>query len=395
MSNNKKQVTNKTAIKVDINGVVLSTEVKSVSIRFREICDYFNKDFPVRIMEVDSPLTETFKILNTKTKLYNDRPMYDVNILSLPVKTTGAQNKSMSDGQFKAILRDNDSSNLFTEVYNMESRLYAREQGEMKNKLVFYLFRENELRFNLGGKINFVTGNSTLSNLVLLGATLSNPDLHLCFSKFDANPQTGMFIVPPISYTDYIDLLDKEFGLYKTKYMSFVEHNVYFLLNRDNDINLNSKSMMYTLVLDVARGADISTDRYVRKLNDKTYQLSIEANKVKVYRSNDYFSNSLKYILPNGKVILDDIGVSRNYDTIIKLTNVEPISKLKSPEYEMCEIDIMDASLNFITPVSKFSITDAMGKRRIYRVCYKETDIVSNYVNRMKIKGFRLIDKNN
>lgn len=391
----KKQATNKTSIKIDINGVKLSTEEKSVRIRFREISDYWNRDFPVRILEVDAPLTETFKLLNMKCNSYNGRRMYDINVLSLPTQTTGSQFKTMGDGQYKAVMRDNDSSNLFSEVYDMESRVYEREQGEMRNKLIFYLYRENELRFNMDGAINFVSENPSLSNLCLMGVTLSNPKSLICMSRLDHNPSTGMFIMSPINFTDYIDLLDKEFGLYKTKYMSFVEHNIYFLLNRDNNINLMNKDLSYSITFDVARGADSQTVRYLRKLDDKNYQISVEASRVKIYRdSNVTFTNSLKYIYPNGTCDLDDIGLSRNYDTIIKLTNVTPIRRLKSPEYEICEVELIDVSLNFLTPVSTFSITDAMGKRRMYRICYKETDIVSNYSNRLKIKGFRLIEEN-
>lgn len=386
------QSTNKTEIKLDINGIKFDSKINGTSIKYTEICDYWNRDFPIRVLEIACPVELTFRILNMKVEECNGKPMYDINILSKPIMDRGVQIKTLNDGKFKAVLRQNDNENDFKDAFDARSRLYEHEQGGIKTELTFFLYREEELRFNMGGNINFITPNSTLSSLYLLGFTKGNPGLKTCVSKFDHNPSTGLFVVPPASFTDYVDLLDKEFGYFKTERMSFVEHNIFFLLNRDNDIRVSYPKLEYKLNILIPKSPKDRVDRFVKRLDERNFEISVEKNAVKIYRdSKSNFSNSIKYSYPNGKSELQDLGVGRNFDTVIKLTNVKPVDKLKNSEYEICELELQDSGLNFLTPLSTFSVMDAMGRRRIYRVCYKESRILSGVSNTMKLKGFRLL----
>lgn len=386
------QAVNRYTMTVDINGFKYSHET-GVKMSYQEIADYWSNKYPVRILTIDVPFVDIQGIVHSKKTVVNNREMYDINIMVKPLDNASFQNKPFVDGMFKAILRDGDFDNDFTDSINAEDggRMASREQGVMMVPMVFYLYKMEELKYSQV-EINLVINNPTLSQAWLSGFSLANPNLKTVVSKFDHNPNMGILVIPPTGYPDYLSYLEDEVGFYDTDYMDFVEHGVYFLLNKKNKVNCSAPDLEYKLVFTVGRSVVDRVDQYVRKLDEKNYELSVGAKDMKITISNNKsFGQSIKYIPPSGAGNLSDRGLSRNYDVVYKTTEIPHIKRLENPIYEFIEINMNNNSVNFITPLTVFTIQDSTGRPRIYRVCGKYTTIQAGQYSSTKIKGFRLL----
>lgn len=380
-------------ITVDVSGLKFSSIDNATRIEYREISDYWKANFPTRTITINVPYGVVQKILCSKDKSdMNGIKVYDMNILVAPKASSAFKNKAFNDGMFKAILQQNDTENDFNESMNESSRFLDREQGETRVPLTFVLYRESELKYSQNFKINAVMPNPKLSDIFMWALNKSNPTLKCCASKFETNPSMGLMVLPSRSFPDMIQMLDLEVGFFKTNPIQFIDHNVFFFLNRENNANVTNAKLSYTITVDISRSNDASTPKYIRKLDDQNYQMSISSSDISISISNsNSFGNSKKWIFPNGTTITQENSFSRNVDTIKKLTNVQPVLKLQAPVYEFADINLSDNSLNFITPLTTIRIMDAMGKPRVYRIARSELSVISGYTSSVVVRGFRII----
>lgn len=380
-------------ITVDVSGLKFSSVDNATRIEYREISDYWKANFPTRTITINVPYGVVQKILCSKDKSdMNGIKVYDMNILVVPKASSAFKNKAFNDGMFKAILQQNDTENDFNESMNESSRFLDREQGETRVPLTFVLYRESELKYSQNFKINAVMPNPKLSDIFMWALNKSNPTLKCCASKFETNPSMGLMVLPSRSFPDMIQMLDLEVGFFKTNPIQFIDHNVFFFLNRENNANVTNAKLSYTITVDISRSNDASTPKYIRKLDDQNYQMSISSSDISISISNsNSFGNSKKWIFPNGTTITQENSFSRNVDTIKKLTNVQPVLKLQAPVYEFADINLSDNSLNFITPLTTIRIMDAMGKPRVYRIARSELSVISGYTSSVVVRGFRII----
>lgn len=380
-------------ITVDVSGLKFSSIDNATRIEYREISDYWKANFPTRTITINVPYGVVQKILCSKDKSdMNGIKVYDMNILVAPKASSAFKNKAFNDGMFKAILQQNDTENDFNESMNESSRFLDREQGETRVPLTFVLYRESELKYSQNFKINAVMPNPKLSDIFMWALNKSNPTLKCCASKFETNPSMGLMVLPSRSFPDMIQMLDLEVGFFKTNPIQFIDHNVFFFLNRENNANVTNAKLSYTITVDISRSNDASTPKYIRKLDDQNYQMSISSSDINISISNsNSFGNSKKWIFPNGTTITQENSFSRNVDTIKKLTNVQPVLKLQAPVYEFADINLSDNSLNFITPLTTIRIMDAMGKPRVYRIARSELSVISGYTSSVVVRGFRII----
>ncbi len=380
-------------ITVDVSGLKFSSVDNATRIEYREVSDYWRANFPTRTITINVPYGVVQKILCSKDKSdMNGIKVYDMNILVAPKASSAFKNKAFNDGMFKAILQQNDTENDFNESMNESSRFLDREQGETRVPLTFVLYRESELKYSQNFKINAVMPNPKLSDIFMWALNKSNPTLKCCASKFETNPSMGLMVLPSRSFPDMIQMLDLEVGFFKTNPIQFIDHNVFFFLNRENNANVTNAKLSYTITVDISRSNDVSTPKYIRKLDDQNYQMSISSSDISISISNsNSFGNSKKWIFPNGTTITQENSFSRNVDTIKKLTNVQPVLKLQAPVYEFADINLSDNSLNFITPLTTIRIMDAMGKPRVYRIARSELSVISGYTSSVVVRGFRII----
>lgn len=381
---------NRYTMTVDINGFKYLHEA-GTRMEYTEVSDYWNNSYPVRILKIEIPYTDVQAIVHSQKKNVYNRPMYDINIMVKPMDKDGFQNKPFVDGVFKAIMKDGDYTNDINEELKPNSRMVEREVGEVEIEMVFYLYKEEELKYSQG-EINFVMNNPTLSQAWLSGFSMSNPGMKAICSKFEHNPPMGMLVIPPSGYPDFMQFLDDEAGFFSTPYMDFIECGVYFLLNRDNDVQCKCKQLEYMITFTVGRNPSKMVDKFIRKLDEYNYEMSVGAPDLKITVSNSKsFGRSVKFIPPSGQGQRSDRGLSRNYDVVFKTTEVPHIMMMENPVYENIEINLNNNSVNFVTPLTKFSIMDSVGKPRIYRVSGKQTTVVAGQYSMTKLKGFRLV----
>lgn len=393
--NQKPQEVNRHRINVDINGTILNQDL-GCRITYSEIADYWNMDFPARILEISCPYQFTQIILNKKVELVNGRQMYDINLLVIPVESGGFKNKAINDGAFKAILKENDGFNKFEEELTPDNRILEEKGGVTKGSLRFYLYREEELQYSQTKNINFLKNNPTLSECFLTAFNVSNPTLKAVVSRFDHDPTLGMYLIPPMGFVDVMDVLENDVGFYRTELMDFIEHGVYFLLNRENEFNVSNQSLEFFFNINVARSYSDRTDKYIKKINERTYETSTPSSSVDIRISNSKsFNTSVNFITPSGVEYFHERGLSRNIDTVRKLSEVEPIKKIPNPIYELVTINLTDSCVNWITPLTKLVILDTLGNPRTYRMCKKTIKVDSGFSTESELVGFRLIENGN
>lgn len=392
-NDNPIQSVNRYTMTVDINGFKYNHD-DGTRITYQEISDYWNNKYPVRILTIEVPFTDIQSIVHSEKTIINNREMYDININVNPLDGVSFQNKPFVDGMFKAILRDGDFTNDFNDSLKAESqggRMVTREIGIMEVPMVFYLYKPDELKYSQG-EINLVMNNPTLSQAWLSGFSMANPNLKAIVSKFDHNPNMGMLVIPPSGYPDYLSYLDDEVGFYDTDFMDYIEHGIYFLLNKKNEYNCKYTNLEYKITMTVGRSLTDRTDQYIKKIDELNYEMSVSASDLNISISNNKsFGQSVKYVPPSGKGDISDRGLSRNYDVVYKTTEIPHIKKLENPIYEFIEINMNNNSVNFVTPLTTFYIQDSTGRPRRYRTYSKYTTVQAGQYSTTKLKGFRLL----
>lgn len=385
-------IDNRYTMTIDINGFKYDNQ-DGVYMNYQEITDYLNNKHPVRILTIEIPYVDVHSMLFTEKNDHNGVKLYDINIMAKPLDEEGFQNKPIVDGKFKALLRDGDVKNDINESLQDDNRFTEREQGVYQVPLVFYLFREEELNFNQQS-INMIVNNPTLSQLWLAGFHMANPNFKVIVSKFEHNPNLGEIIVTPTSYEVFLDYLDKEFGLYSTDYMEFVEHGIYFLLNKNNKINVNCEDLEFTLRVFIGRKKSDRMDKIITKVDDYNYEVVTSVSDVKFTIENPKaFNRSITYFKPSGVPEYIVKSLSRISDVVYKTTEVQHLLQLKNPIYEKIEITLDGESLNFITPLTKLKVNDSSGLSREYRMAGKNIVLRAGQYSSTKIIGFRLVEE--
>lgn len=395
-SENIRSLVNRYTLTVDINGFKYIGK-EGTRIEYIELTDYDKNIYPVRVLTIHIPYVDVHAILHGEKTVSNGRTLYDINLLAQPLDNQAFQNKPFVDGKFKAILRDGDVDNDITESLSDDSRYVQKEQEEYEIPLTFYLYRQEELLYNQS-TINLIVNNPSLSGLWMNGFHMANPKLKAVVSKFDHNPVgLGMMVIPSMDYKQFLSYLEMEFGLYKTDYMEFIEHGIYFLLNKSNNVNVKYKELEYKINVNVSRSLNPKdrTDEFINKINDQAYELNVGIKDVKFTIENKKsFGTSVTYIKPSGRSSLNNRGLSRNSDTVYKTTEIDHIEKLENTIYEKCTINIHNNSLAFITPLSQISINNSGGVRNNYRLYSKYLKLVSGQYTESNLTCFRLIEEN-
>lgn len=386
------RVVNRYSLMVDISGFKYNHTADKTPIQYMEINDYWNNKYPARVLTIYVPFPDVQGIVHSEKVVVNNREMYPINVQVSPMDSEGFLNKPFVDGSFKAILRNGDFENTFEDMITGQDggRLSSRELGQSRIPLTFYLYKDDELSYSQRD-INLVMNNPTLTQAWFNGFHKSNPKLSSIVSQFDHNPNMGMLVIPPSGYPDFLEYLDDEVGFYRTGYIDYVAHGIYFLLNKDNDFKCSCPDLEYKITLTVGRSLHTNVGKYVRKLDETNYEIAVGAPDVKVTISNDKsFGKSVKYIHPSGKVTTNARGLSRNCDVVYKTTEIPHIDKLENPVYEFMETR-MPSSINFVTPLTLITMQDSTGRPRQYRVASHQIRIVAGLETETYLKGFRLL----
>lgn len=392
----KKKITpypvNKYTIDVDIQGLLFNDTTGS-RIVYHEISDYLGSNFPARTLTISAHPAQLAKLLLLEKKDVNGfGQLYNLKLFVSPLSDEGMLNKAFDDGEFKALLINNESNFDTSSALDEESRVYEMNSLEPRTNITFYLFRDYELQFSTSNKTNFLYPNPTISDVFINSLMMSNPGLTCIISKFDHDPQLGNFLVRDMSFTDLIDVLEDEVGFYVTDYICFLEFKNLFFLNRSNDIKCQNKVLDNNLHIGVGRINETKTDRLITKMDETNFASTVGSQDIKIIKdSKSSIRKSYSYITPSGKKIDFTNSLSRNITTIRKITEAMPIQKTPNIQYEMIDVKIQDNSVNFLNPLTKIHYTDSNSVKRIFRMGKKEINVVSSQSSYIRLTGFRVL----
>lgn len=389
--NKKPSLSNKYKILVDIQGIIIDDSDGTI-IEYREVSDYMNRNFPARILTMNIQAKQFAKIMTLEKQSVNGfGELLSVRILNTPMSYEGILNKPFLDGEFKGLLKTNDSNYNFNSVIDENSQFYKRG-GDLdpRIKISIILFREIELRFSISNDVNALYPNPKLSDVFINSLIKSNPGLKLVSSNFDHDPNLGLFLLRHMSFLDVIDLLELEVGFYKTDYLIFIEFGVLFFLNLSDNINVISKELERNLLLQVGRMEEMRFNKNITKLDDYNYMIGVSQSDVRVYKDTENtIRDSYSFITPSGKKIDYINALTRDITTIRKITEAIPIRKLENMQFEYLDVTISDNSIDFLNPISKLIYLDSFNTRRNYRLLKKEIVVKSSKSSLMKLTGFR------
>ena len=390
----KISIPNTHIINVDIGGIKFMRET-GCSIYFTELCDYKNLDFPIRKLEMAVPMKLAVKLYRLKGKIIPDFPKALATYVQvLPVSKSRFQEKPFESGYYIGILQDNEIK------MKIQDALDSKNEDSMSTTTVkLNLFKPGEIHYQSKSSINFNLPNPKPSEIIQYAFKQSFNNYELCMSKIENDKPLGRFIIPFTGFTDLLKYIDQEVNLYSTKYYTCVEGNKFYLLNSDNNPNVDNKDLTTNLSIIVARhGTEKVYPRVICKLGKTDYKIIESADNVnvKVIGASSYRDNKI-YVTPSGKHIKQTFPMSRNQEVIFKNSEVIPGKKLDNTVYEEITINCQGLPVQKFTPLSNIITMDASGNLRVYRVTYKELSIRSQLESNVTIKGMRLIDgeKNN
>lgn len=370
-----------------------SPNIKQRSIKLVETSNYFESRFPARILTVVMNFDEINKIFASRQQ-GDKNGLLDVELLVLP--SNGGEGVShlnpFLDGKFKATMKDNESINNYLTAGDGSE---VNEQNvNLSTPVTFFLYRENELSFSLNSNINFNYSSATLMSMFVHITAKAIPGTKMIMSAFDHNPTISKFIVPRMDYKDAISLLNDEFGFYQTNTVSFLQEDIFYFLNRDNDAKVTNKNLDYEIILDVSRftGMDNSNSYKQDVTSEKVMRAKVNVDKIKIsVNNNGVMKNEPIYILPNGTSSFTSNTSARNVDVVRKITNIPHIQTLNNVQYEYIEVDFDDVSFINVNPLTKITYIDSTDNIRKYRVCFKHVSVSSNETTITKLRAFRLL----
>ena len=383
---------NKYVINVDVQGLTF-TDTTGSKIVYHEISDYLGSNFPARTLTISAHPTQLAKLLLMEKEEVNGfGQLYNLKLFVSPLSDEGMPNKAFEDGEFKALLINNESNFDTASAIDEESRVYKMNMLEPRSSITFYLFRDFELKFSTSNKTNFLYPNPTVSDVFINSLMMSNPGIGCLVSKFDHDPQLGNFLVRDMSFTDLIDVLEDEVGFYVTDYICFLEYGNLFFLNRSNEVNCKNSILDNNFHLAAGRVNEVRTNKQIIKLDEKNYASTVSSSDIKIIKdSKSSIRKSYSYVTPSGKKIDYTNSLSRNITTIRKITEAIPIQKTPNIQYEMIDVKISDNSVDFLNPLTKIHYTDSNSVKRIYRMGKKEIQVVSSQSSYIRLTGFRVL----
>ena len=366
-------------------------------LEYTEICDYINNMFPVRMLVVEAPINVVQKILSSKKKEINGQKYaYDMLLSCRPLTDDVFPQIPIFCGNFVAILKDNDNIVNISEVISKNTNLQQNDLiSAQKVKLTFYITTEKEIEFQASPMINYVLDNPKPMEIISRSYELANPKGKILISQLENDVDMGKIVIPHMSFLDLVKFIDKEIGLYNTKYMEFYENGLYYLLNTNNidKIGVSCPPKESKIELFINRHKDgRSYPKFIqyRKADNNTYQVSVDVSEVSVEIQNDsVWNDNTLFIKPQGYRNYYNNPMSHHTHTIRKITGAAPLKKDNTKAVEIITFDMIGFPINNVSPLSRVFTLDSSDKARIYRVCYKEIVISSHTSTKTRIKAFR------
>lgn len=381
----------------DIGGVLVNN-VPGATLTYREIVDYWNADFPIRILEVSAPHTLAQKIIRAKRQIIGDtKTLVEITMGALPSTVDSYQGSPTLLGKFLGLIKESDTAHSLQE--EISSGTHAQKQDMIPPvKFTIYLYRENELSFQSVKDVNLMLTNPKPSEIIMKAFTMTeNKDARILYSTIENDVAMGQVLLTNKTLMEVINYVDNEVGLFRTPAITFFENGLFYLLNSDdaNNINASLEALETTIWLYVIRGGDSGVyPVYIEKKAKRTWFISVPVTAVSITRDNStIFNDDVTYISPSGKRYDHKYDVSRNTKIRRLSTETNPLVKEGSTIYEWISIDQEGIPIDKWSPLSKIFVQDAAGEVRIYRVSHKEVHIESGGTMRTVLKGFRKVAK--
>lgn len=366
------------------------------NVEFTEICNYFNARFPARVLRVTMNFDEIDRLFASRNEVSEEDKMFDVDILVTPVGSSEGVSHLMpiKSGSYKGLMKTNETINSYLTTRN--SRATVEQNASMTTDVEFILFKEPELRFSLNPNINFLyTGNNLMSMFVHMCCKAVG-GMKMIISKLDHNPVVPKFLIPRMSLSDGIELFADEFGFYKSGHSLFVEDNIMYFLNKEENPRVTNNDLDYEILLDVNRytGRD-NSQAYKQNIDSERSMITkINVDRIKVFvNNNNVLKNDPIYISPSGKTSFTKNSSARNVDVIRKITEIPHIATYSNVQYEYIDLTLDDVSFINVNNLTKIVYIDSANNVRVYRVNFKYTRVVSNTITETRLQAFRILKK--
>lgn len=382
---------------VEIDGLKLYDKSGCI-IHYQEIADFISNDFTLRVLDVEVPYSVVQKVLHAKKVSKGDMNyLYEINLACLPVTYDTFPDVPIETGVFYGLLKTNDAARHIVESTSKTNQNVKENDVEKKFKFTFFLYKEDEIDFQASSLINYMLKDPTPSELILKAFTDANPGFKILMSKIENDNPMGPLLIPHFSFTQVLELINKEVGLYKQGYMTFMESGIFYLLNKDNpeNINVNFSKFQTKLWLFIDRHKDgVSYPSFIQKKNPMVFEASVSAKDVKIELQNTSIkTENVVYVGPDGSRYEHNSDMGRTTTVRRKLTNVNPLVQDPNLVMEVISFTLDGFPVRKLTPLSTVHIVDSSGQPRVYRFMYKGIEIHSHQKTTTILKAFRLVSK--
>ncbi|MGL5716992.1 MAG: hypothetical protein ACRCX2_28510 [Paraclostridium sp.] len=363
-------------------------------INYRENMDFTGATYPVRMLTLSLDAKDISLI---GEKSYTDGDMKRVFKVKIILEQVGALNDNPVgdpieiDGEYLGYFRDTRMHSNITSALTTEDKSKDSNSAWTPSRMNYeiMLMRANETAIGNKSLVNFNLKQGKVFDAFLAGFCQSCSGMKIISSKPRVNTTVTNFLVPPIGFVEYMDLLENEFGFYDTPYMTWMENGLFYLLNTNNEHDVAMKSNT-TYRIHVAEPRAIQS---VFNFSPLLVEVTVNSSSIKKRTSiSGNEPNSYYYKQEDGSIVSKP-GNSRQYQILEKTNSAPKIQPINPLQREVCEVLFPDFAFSNITPLTYFYVHDLDGDIKKYRVSAVERSISGVDSVTMVVKLFRNLNE--
>lgn len=209
-------------VEATINGTPIGSEEIMYYMTNR---DYENNRYPVRVMSLALVHTSYTKIIQGATP---DKPYVNVNI-----KVTHIERKDDGGTVIQKPIETKSYRGIIDKTVPVRDVGADDDKLEQVYRLRVALFDDLDLNAFSGGTISGMFSGTSATKMIpyAFEACRASSKLSLAASTPDNKKTIKSLAIKPMGFLQFMEFIDKEYGVYSSRYNIYIEDNVVYLLN--------------------------------------------------------------------------------------------------------------------------------------------------------------------
>ena len=206
--------------------------------------NYYEYRYPIYILNISLPKEKLYKILKN-VEISNPVVGVKLSIRCLDLENPEDQGREYLKNEFIGIV-DESYFNYIPETQWENIREGASEYEYDEGRIRIALFKKVDINAFKHGYINNVFKDFDMATLIAYSfkeTTDGSLDLYLSPPDNERVYKQDLFV--PMGFLQFMNYIDREFGIYDTGYNLFIDDNKAFIMNKKNDHGIKLEDDIY------------------------------------------------------------------------------------------------------------------------------------------------------